>query len=176
MKNSTAAFNRKAFKEINDALKKLPKEFSLTRRRNILKKGLDPFISAAKSKAPKDSGELAESIGTKTFRNNKEFVFGGVVTKKKVKTVTNEKITVDGFYAKFIEYGFRHIAWPDKGVRIRTGLVGGALAGLNKRITNVKPKPFLRPAWDETKGSVKNATIKLTEKRVKAYERKVKKN
>ena len=168
---STNSFNKKAIKEINNALKKLPKEFSVSRKKTILKKGLQPFIRQAKSNAPVDSGELRESIGTKTFRNNKAFVFGGVTTKKNIKSVTNEKITVDGFYAKFIEYGFRHIAWATKGSRISNNF----LASFNDRITKVKAKPFLRPAWDSKHEAVKKETIELTKKRVKAYEKKVKK-
>jgi HK97 gp10 family phage protein len=169
--NSIQAFNKQAMKDIKSALDKLPKEFSIRRRRTILKKGLESFINTAKSKAPVDTGQLKEAISTKTFRNNKAFVFGGVVTKGSTKSVTGEKVKIDGFYAKFLEYGFDHIAWPEKGFRLDRDPIR------ENRITKIPAKrhAFLRPAWDETKLKVKTDTINLTEKRVKAYERKVKK-
>lgn len=169
--DSIQGFNKKAMREIQAALDKLPKEFSITRRRTILKKGLDPFINAAISKAPQDTGDLKLSIGTKTFRNNKNSVFGGVITKKKIKiggSVGSESL--DAFYAKFIEFGFTHVAWPEKGKRIDKGDYS------RSRLKKVEAKPFLRPAWEETKQRVKAETIGISEKRIKAYMRKVNKN
>lgn len=169
--NSIEAFNKQALRDIRNALNNLPKEFTLAKRRNILKKGASSFIDRAKSKAPIDTGELREAIGTKTFRNNKEFVFAGVRTKGKVSGVLG-KVEIDGFYAKFLEYGFRHIAWPAKGSSIKKGFLGKHLAAVDKRITKVKAKAFLRPAWDESKNQMRKDVENLTEKKIKAYERK----
>ncbi len=168
--DSIQGFNKKALREIQDAIDKLPKEFTVRRVQGVLKKGLQPFIRRARLTAPIDTGELRESIKTKTFRNNKYMVFGGVVTKGSVNSVTGDKVNVDGFYAKFIEYGFTHVAWPEKGKRIDKGQYS------DSRLTEVNPEPFLRPSWDETKNNVKTETIKLSEKSVKAYLKKVKKN
>ena len=173
--NSIEVFNRQQIKDMQNALRNLPKEFSVLKKRNILKKGADVFIARAKSKAPVETGELREAIGTKTFRNNKNFVFAGIVTKKSIKSVTGKKVVIDGFYAKFIEYGFRQIAWPEKGDSIKKGIIGGLLASVDKRITTVKPKPFLRPAWDETKNQMRADVIALTAKKEQAYERRIKK-
>lgn len=150
------------------ALEALPKEFSPARRRNIGKKGMASFISRAKQKAPVQTGTLRESIGTKTFRNNKDYVFGGVVTGKAVKSVTNDKIVVDGFYAKFLEYGFTQIAWAEKKQRKINGDFTAA------QMQKIEPKPFLRPAYDETKETVRRDTINLVIKRLRAYEKKQK--
>lgn len=169
--NSIQSFNRQQIKEIQKALKGLPKEFSKRRKQTILKKGLEPFINAAISKAPKDTGDLKLSIGTKTFRNNTNGVFGGVVTKKKIKiggSVGTE--TVDAFYAKFIEYGYRQIAWPTKGETLRKSYISKG------RVQKIAPRPFLRPAWDATKGQVKTVTIAVAEKRIKAYMKKINKS
>lgn len=162
-------FKITGFKEAEKALEALPKEFSTAKKRGIGKKGMQAFINSAKQKAPVQSGTLRASIGTKTFRNNKDYVFGGVVTNKSIKSVTGDKIKVDGFYAKFIEYGFTQIAWGTKGKTIRNGLV------YKSQMQKIEPKPFLRPAWDETRDKVKRDTIKLVIKRLRAYERKNKK-
>jgi HK97 gp10 family phage protein len=163
-------FSFKGMNSVKRSLSLLPKEFGITRKRNLLKKGLDPFIQRAKSKAPVKSGVLRESIGIKTFRNNKTWIYGGVMTDKKIKTVTNEKFTVDGFYAKWLEFGFTHISFPEKGQTLKnTKFPKG-------HVSEVAPKPFLIPAWDETKGTVRSGTVKLILKRLKAYEKKQKRN
>lgn len=167
--NSIDSFNKRELKKIREALNKLPKEFSLTRRRTILKQGLKPFINAAISKAPSKSGDLKLSIDTKTFRNNKKYVFGGVVTKKKIRiggSVGSEKL--DAFYAKWIEFGFTHIAWPKDGEEVKN---------VDKsRLKEIEPSPFIRPAWDATRVQVRKRTEQIVEKRIKAYERKVKRD
>ena len=163
-------FNLKGMEAVRAALNRLPKEFTLAKRRNILKKGLQPFIQSAKNKAPVKTGTLKESIGTKVFRNNKTYVYGGVSTKKNIKTVTNEKITVDGFYAKWLEYGFTHISFPEKGQTLKNTIFP------KWQTSEVKPKPFLTPAWDETKGRVRKDSINLIIKKLRRYEKKEKKN
>ena len=163
-------FDIKGMRSVQKALDLLPKEFGVTKKRNLLKKGIKPFIERAKSKAPVKTGVLKESIGVKTFRNNKNWVFGGVITGKNIKSVTNEKITVDGFYAKWLEFGFTHISFPEKGQTLKNTNFAP------KETSWVKPKPFLIPAWDETKGTVRSGTVKLILKRLKAYEKKQKRN
>lgn len=168
--NSIDNINKQILKEITNAISKLPNEFSLRRKRTILKQGMKPFINEAITRAPKDTGDLKLSIDTKTFRNNPNYVFGGVVTKKKIKiggSVGTE--IVDGFYAKFLEYGYRQVAWAKKGQTIRKGSFS------KSQIQQIAPKPFLRPAWDSSKERVKTVTIAIAEKRIKAYLKKISK-
>ena len=162
--NSIEVFNKQAYKDILLAFELLPKEFSLQRKRTILKEGVQPFLEAARNKAPKDTGVLKLSIGTKTFRNNKNGLFAGVVLKKKING--NE---VDGFYAKFLEYGWTHIAWPQKGQSIKKGTV------YKKQMSEVPAErnAFLRPAWDETNERIKKRTEAIIAKRINAYEKRV---
>tara|TARA_R110000803_G_scaffold87730_1_gene154646 strand:+ start:1860 stop:2372 length:513 start_codon:yes stop_codon:yes gene_type:complete len=163
-------FSFKGMSSVQRALSLLPEEFNIAKKRNLLKKGLKPFIQRAKSKAPVKTGVLRESIGTKTFRNNKKWVYGGVRTDKKIKTVTNDKVTVDGFYAKWLEYGFTHISFPEKGQTLKNTTFPKG------HVSEVKPKPFLTPAWDETKGTVRKETVSLILKALRRYEKKQKKN
>ena len=165
--NSIQAFNKESFKEILMAFDSLPKEFSSRRKQTIAKKGMSPFVESAKNKAKQDTGALKLSIGTKTFRNNKNGAFGGVILKQKG---NSESETTDAFYAKFLEYGWTHIAWPQKGQSIKKGTV------YKKQMSEVPAErnAFLRPAWDETRMRVQSETIKLIEKRLAAYMRKVK--
>lgn len=170
-KNSIDSINAKVMRDITKALEGLPKEFTTRRRQTVAKKGLKPFINAAISRAPKKTGDLRLSIDTKVFRNNKNYVFGGVITKRKIKiggSVGSE--TVDGFYAKFIEYGYRQIAWPTKGETLRKSNISKG------RVQQIQPRPFLRPAWDATKEQVRTVTIAEAEKRIKAYLKKIAKN
>ena len=169
--NSIDSFNKKVLKDIENVMKGLPEEFSIRRKRTILKKGLQPFINNAIQRAPKKTGDLKLSIDTKTFRNNPNYVFGGVITKKKIKiggSVGREE--VDAFYAKFIEYGYTHIAWPQKGETIRRSSIS------RDRLKEIQPKPFLRPAWESTKRQVRSMTIAIASKRVKSYLKRKKKN
>ena len=163
-------YSFKGMNSVKRALSLLPEEFTIVKKRNLLKKGVQPFIQRAKSKAPVKTGVLRESIDTKTFRNNKTWVYAGVVTDKKIKTVTNEKITIDGFYAKWLEYGFTHISFPEKRQTLKNTTFPKG------HVSEVKPKPFLTPAWDETKGTVRKGTVGLILKALRRYEKKQKKN
>jgi len=163
-------YSFKGMNSVKRALSLLPEEFTIAKKRNLLKKGVQPFIQRAKSKAPVKTGVLRESIDTKTFRNNKTWVYAGVVTDKKIKTVTNEKITIDGFYAKWLEYGFTHISFPEKGQTLKNTKF------LKGEVKPGKTSPFLVPAWDETKGTVRKGTVSLILKALRRYEKKQKKN
>lgn len=178
---SIQGFNKqlkKDLEEIFKALDQLPKEFSLTVRRNISKKAVAPFLRQAFQNAPHDTGDLQFSIGTKTFRNNKAAIFAGVILKKKLNfggTIGTDK--TDVFYAKFIEFGYTHIAWPKKGETIRNGRKGLFLIRdlSKKRLKKIPPRPFLRPAWNSTKDQCAKAMANETERRLKIYNRKVRK-
>lgn len=143
-------------KAFTKELERLPKSMSKARKRNVLKKGLKPFLNRAIQKAPKDTGDLALSIDYKIFRNNPNMLFAGPITKRRIRIAKGQSEIVDGFYAQWIEYGYRQIAWPKKGDRIRTGRVHP------NRIQTIEPRPFIRPAWDETG----NKCLETTKKEV----------
>ena len=164
-----AAYNRAneiQLRRMSKQIDRLPKHFSLTRRRNFAKKSLNIYLRAAEAKAPKDTGNLSFSIKHKIFRNNKGFVFAGPIAKPRGSR-SKKKIKNDGWYARLIEYGFRNFAFPRKGQTIDSADV------FPSRITKVEPKPFLRPAFDATKNAVYNDLVKRVTKAVKAYQRKV---
>lgn len=137
--------------------KKLPDEFTVRRKMNILKKGMEPFLMKARQLAPVDTGGVRESIGTKKFSNNNQYLFGGVIKSKKV-GYGSKKQKIDPFYAKFAEGGFRHIAWPEKGRRIKNGYYGA------NRIKQIPARPFIEPAWKKSEDQVFNKTTELIEK------------
>lgn len=155
-------------RRINRKLESLPLHYSLARRRGIARRAFKPFLTAAANKVRVKTGDLALSIKTMTFRDNKSDVFAGVEVKAKKYKIrgTSQSISVkDTFYAKFIEFGFRQIAWAEKGERIRDGNIHP------NRIQEIAPKPFIRPAWQESKGQVEAAAVKEVEKAFKRYER-----
>lgn len=137
--------------------KKIPAEFTVRRKMNILKKGMEPFLMKARQLAPVDTGATKESIGTKKFKNNNQYLFGGVLRSKKV-AYGSQKQKLDPFYAKFAEGGFRHIAWPEKGRRIKNGYYGA------NRIKQIPARPFIEPAWRKSEKDVFKTTVELTEK------------
>lgn len=141
---------------------KLEREYSRTKRRNLAKKALKPYVDEARSKAPSDTGTLKLSIDYKIFRNNPDMLFAGPIKKnitisKKTNNRGAIRETIDAFYVKFIEFGYTHIAWPEKGKRIRNGEYD------QSRLKEISPKPFLRPSWERTK----NRCLKESERLIK---------
>lgn len=106
-------------------LRGLGKGLDWKTRREMIRKVLKPFVEKSQRNLKKSkTGDLKSSIGTMTFKNNQRYVFAGWKKKSRVKTgaSTGPKTrAVDSFYAKFIEFGFTHIAWPEKGKRIKYG-------------------------------------------------------
>lgn len=121
------------------ANKKLIRSLDWKYRRKILQNAHQPFIRAAKANNKDDTGLLDQAIGTFTFRNNQKFVYAGVKGKKRIRkkkfdstisgnnktsgrvtvSESGKSVLIDVFYAKFVEFGFTHIAWPEKGKKIK---------------------------------------------------------
>ena len=145
----------KELRAITAAIDRLPKKIDYKERRKILRKGLKPMVRAMKSKAPSKTGQLKLAIGTKTYRNNKGYVFAGPLLNKRISaTIGGQKFkdNLDAFYAQWLEFGFRAIAFPEKGEQIGRGKK--PINPNSPRITNIPPRPFIRPAVDASKGSV----------------------
>ena len=108
-------------KEVEDALKQLPKSISKSVARRVLKKAAKPVLEGAKQKAPVGpTGNLKESliISTKVTPSQKKFLESG-----KGVVVHVGASHPKGAHAHFLEFGTR----------------------------KMPPQPFLRPAWDSNK-------------------------
>lgn len=108
-----------------------------------IKEAAKPFISDAKTKVPKKTGKLADSIRAKILRdNNKNIAVGVAPYSKKGK----------GFHytARFIEFGVSGIAKKAKMFRKALKTKEGKFIklGSGKRYRKDQPaRPFMRPAF-----------------------------
>jgi HK97 gp10 family phage protein len=158
-KNQFAAFQNqlnKDLKKIKDKLGKLPAEaFPIEKQEEVLRYASEPLVVAAREKAPimRDRtkvtvtisgrryeyypGNLKASIQEIVFkRRNRRALkaalfFGPRVTKKrgkgaKVRAFGKTNKSVDAFYAAMVEFG----------------------------TSKQSPQPFMRPAFDQTKGMI----------------------
>ncbi len=156
-------------KEILSKLKALPKELGDKKRRLILRQSAVIFKDAARRlvkvgkkshKRYKDGkviaeyspGNLRESINTMTFRRARSAVFIGPRIKKGKFDASNLTLA-DGYYAHMVEFG--HLVKGDKGKK------------------KVEAQPFMRPAFENNKGLVKQDISRRVEKVVKDW---IKKN
>lgn len=108
--------------------------------KSALRAAAEVIAAEAKVLAPKDSGQLAESIAAVPLRNRGGQIRYGVMT--------GERFFVgDTFYGGFWEFGFKKLPTYIRNGRIytisrasahRAGIVG----------TQIPPRPFMRPAFD----------------------------
>jgi len=112
------------FRGLEKALKELPKATGKSVLRRVLKKRGKPIADDAKTRVPRDEGELADSIDVSTKLSKRQ---------KSLHRRSIDKGTVDMFvgagplpHAHLVEFGSVHN----------------------------QPKPFLRPAWDAGKNKV----------------------
>lgn len=75
----TTTFKVTGFKELNAALKELPRATAKRVARKVMIEALKPMASDMRDRAPKNEGDLQEGItvGTKLTRSQKSFGFNG---------------------------------------------------------------------------------------------------
>ena len=135
-------------KELNKVFKDLieiDKSFTERKKNNMVKRAAKGMQEDMIRRAPKKTGDLKLTIGFKKFRNNAA-VFLGVIRNKVIDIGGSVgRIKIDkAFIARFIEFGFTHIAWPRKGKR-----VGNPIYSANQ-YKWIEGKPFIRPAFDDS--------------------------
>jgi HK97 gp10 family phage protein len=124
-------------REVDKAIKqieKIPMALRDDVRKKILRKAAQPIIQTARSKVPTKTGNLKKSIGILPIDKSKNIFVGP--RSRILKSKTN------GFYGRMVEYG--------------VGLGKGShLAGQSTSYA----KPFLRPAYEQTKTQVMQIII-----------------
>lgn len=163
------AFEVTGVKEIIKTLNSLPKELDVKKRRLILRQSAVIFKDAARRLAPvgkkwharyKDGkligiyspGNLRDSIGLLTFRKAKTAVFVGAKTRHrgaKVEAEGQKLIMADGYYAAMVEEG--HVYKTEFGSK------------------KTPAQPFMRPAFVNNQGKVREDIARRVEKVVKAW-------
>ena len=120
-------------KAVDRRLKKFTLKLQKKIFRKVVRKAAEPVLATARANVPVDSGDLKKSLkvrAMKRSRRNKNRVG--------VQVGTGEKFFLgDQFYAGFIELGWHT----------------GKRRSLKR--TKVEPKPFLRPAHDQNKSTVR---------------------
>lgn len=128
----SVTFDIAGLKESEEALKELPKASHGNVLRRALRKAVQPFVTAAKERAPRDTGRLAESIRA-SFR----------LTKRQQRLERQLGQTPDDV----------------KRISIHVGPVGkrrpSRIGWLTEYGTRHRaPTPYMRPAWDATQAHV----------------------
>ena len=125
--------------EVIDALKAMGVEIDNPEFQRMLKAQALPIISSAKNLAPKDSGDLAASIGfiTGKDKDNKTKVLIGL-----------RKEYYNNYLGPMFEYG------TVARIQEKTGRYTGI----------IEPRPFMRPALDQNAGKVTDGIINGVDK------------
>ena len=149
-------FKIQGAKEINKMFGDLPKQINQYNLwKSLWRKIAKPALNDAKARAPKKSGQLANSIGFYTTRNTKNFM--GLYLGPRVRGAYRSK-GKSGYYGAWIEYGDEV-------------MFGGKARG--------KAQKFMKPAWDGNKmrmisNGFKEAT-KIVASAIKRHETRLKK-
>jgi HK97 gp10 family phage protein len=125
--------------EVIDALKAMGVEIDNPEFQRMLKAQALPIIQSAKNLAPKDSGDLAASIGfiTGKDKDNKTKVLIGL-----------RKEYYNNYLGPMFEYG------TVERIQGKTGRYTGI----------IEPRPFMRPALDQNAGKVTDGIINGVDK------------
>ena len=125
--------------EVIDALKAMGVEIDNPEFQRMLKAQALPIIQSAKNLAPKDSGDLAASIGfiTGKDKDNKTKVLIGL-----------RKEYYNNYLGPMFEYG------TVARIQEKTGRYTGI----------IEPRPFMRPALDQNAGRVTDGIINGVDK------------
>lgn len=134
--------------ELLKNLKTLPDKVQKRILAGAVRAGAKPIIKEAKSLVPTEDGNLKKSIGVTKFKTRKKTLVWFQVSPR-----TDGKY--DGWYGHFVEYGtYAELDHPM--VRQRTGKLGQRRAKIVASGFGLKPRPFLRPAFEkEGENSIK---------------------
>ena len=164
--NTAYLKNRNELDKIFNIVNGLPKDLTLKKRRSIMRSGLRPFVKDAKATFPTDTGQAAQSIGYKVFKDNPNRLFAGVVLGKRISaTIGGQKFKakLDAFYSQWIEYGFTQIAWPKKGAKWTSGQYHP------NRLKAVGGQGTLRKSWKRTSSICLQKTQKAADRVVSKW-------
>jgi HK97 gp10 family phage protein len=139
-------------KELDDLLKGLPKQLQHRYLQAAHADAAKPLIDRAQGNAPYKTGRLEESIGVikPTLRKATEI---GIV-----KVGPRRGGSYKGYHGHLIEFGHRIVT--------RKG----------KTVGKTNPKPFMRPAFEQTKERIQDNIGKILSRKLTSYMKKMLKN
>lgn len=144
-------------KEIDAVLKGLPKQLQHKVLVNAHAAAAKPMIQSAKSKINRVSGNLQDSIGVIKSSTKRSSDRLGMVT-----VGPRRGGSLKGYHGHLLEFGH----WTRPQIKTLMGFGGVKLVRKDYKGQKwVKPKPFMKPAFDETVTQVAdNAKIEIAKK------------
>jgi HK97 gp10 family phage protein len=146
--------------------------------RKAIRDGINEATQAvlwdAKALVPIRSGQLRKSLGRKVVsKRDGSKIIGIVGPRRGFRIEYRGKMIDPAKYAHLVEYGRREVVAKNKKV-LASGVAGvGGLPGqgviFGKRVRNVPPRPFLRPAWEQNKSRVVGIILKHLNLGVKKF-------
>ena len=135
--------------ELLKNLKTLPDKVQKRILVGAVRAGAKPIVKEARSLVATDSGDLKKSIGVTKFRTRKKSLVWFQVSPR-----TNGRY--DGWYGRFLEFGtYANLDHPL--AKPRAGKLGIRRAKIVAQGFGLKPRPFLRPAFEkEGENSIKS--------------------
>lgn len=124
-------------KEVDNLLKRLPKELNHKVVGSAIFQSSKPLVSAAKARVKSKTGNLKESIGAVRQTIKRATEIGEVRVGPRIGG------KYKGYHGHLVEYGAKNRPPGGWYARFR-----------NAHNTTSKPHPFLKPAFDSTKGEV----------------------
>lgn len=125
------------FKEVDELLKRLPKELNHKVVGSAIFQSTKPLVSSAKARVKNKTGNLKESIGAVRQSIKRATEIGEVRVGPRIGG------RYKGYHGHLVEYGAKDR--PPGGWYARFA---------NAHNTTSKPHPFLKPAFEATKGEV----------------------
>ena len=155
--------------EIRRMFMELPKQVNQDKIWNkFFKKISKPLISKAQSLAPKKTGQLAKSIGYFRTKASQKFLGGYVGPRVKGAFAARDKDYKGSNKSKIYTKSGFYGAWQEYGSEV---MFGGKGLG--------KSKPFLKPAYNDTKVQMINNSFRDAEiifaKAIKSHEKRMQK-
>ena len=133
------SFKIEGLKELDAALAELPKATGKNVMRRVARKALEPVIKAAKPYAPVNKGKLRQSLAVSTKLSKRQ----AALARREEAAEGKASITV---YAGAAALPHAHLM--EFGTKARVQKKTGKSTG------SVKPRPFMRPAWDSQRDNV----------------------
>lgn len=145
-----------SLKELVSLMENIDKKVRNKGLREALKAGKKIFLEAARMKVPKNYKVLLKSLGSREkFKFAKGFAYSVLGAKRRQGRKIKGLERIPTKYAHLVEYG----AAPHTIGRgdITSDILlqnGRSYKSTGKMHPGAKPKPFLRPAWDENKTKI----------------------
>jgi HK97 gp10 family phage protein len=137
--------------ELANNLRKLSKKAMNEAGQAAIQEAVLPTLIRAKQLAPRDTGALRASIGTRFRKYKRGNLLYAVIGARYDEYDTAKGKRVPGNYAHLVELG--HALLQD--AKGRTGMKALKGKSLRKKTATIRgtvqKRPFMRPAWEETK-------------------------